>query len=352
MLRHIANLGLLFSFMTLAATGVMSFFLPFSITTTRLHLVFGLATLVLVGLHLATRLRYFIQFAKQSVQLHNPGKATVPRWLLASIVAVWAGLLAASFYGIQPASGLVANSYESRHKAEIFRARPGTVYEHLKDQTRIVQLRPAEDAVLIELQIEYANDLDQRPAAAVWAETTRGVMIQTLFLDERLAFSEHPSWGGKPTPRVNILPVWRHRYTLISGVDPHGEVDALTGATPKHSFSLGEYLSTDADKVLVYLELNLPGDPDQHWPDPHVGQPSVLYAVLIDLTSDQRYYLMQLIGHGGGAEQSGAIAYDLLALGSARWLVEKILVKIDRGASRPSPTTQVSVTESIGPVSQ
>ena len=57
LIRHIANLGLLLSFTTLAVTGVMSFVLPFSITTTRVHIVFGLATLVLVGMHLAGRLR-------------------------------------------------------------------------------------------------------------------------------------------------------------------------------------------------------------------------------------------------------------------------------------------------------
>ncbi|MEM9346251.1 MAG: hypothetical protein AAGB26_06515 [Planctomycetota bacterium] len=42
LIRHLANLGLLFAFATLAVTGVMSFVLPFSITTARVHIVFGL----------------------------------------------------------------------------------------------------------------------------------------------------------------------------------------------------------------------------------------------------------------------------------------------------------------------
>lgn len=329
MLRHIANLGLLFSFITLAVTGIMSFVLPFSITTARVHIVFGFATIVLVGLHLATRLRYFSRIAKQSVQLKAPAKPQVPRWLVAAICIVWAGLLTASFYDTPPATTLVENSYEARHKAQILRTSPRIAYEHFEDQTRIVQLKADEKAVLVEVQIDYADDLPARPAAAVWAQTTRGTMIQTLFLDDRLAFSETPEWGGQPTRRVDILPVWRHSYTLINGIDPNGEVNALTGATPKHSFSLSETLKTEADKVQIFLELNLPGDPDERWPDPHVGQPSILYAALIDLTTDQRYYLMQPVGHGGGAAEDGGMGYDLGELSSAQSLVDKVLIEIN-----------------------
>ena len=58
-MRHVVNFGLLFSFLTLAVTGVMSYLLPFRIETARVHILFGAATLVLVGLHLAGRVAYF-----------------------------------------------------------------------------------------------------------------------------------------------------------------------------------------------------------------------------------------------------------------------------------------------------
>ena len=58
-MRHVVNFGLLFSFLALAATGVMAFSLPFSIVTTRVHIVFGLTTIILVVLHLLSRLKYF-----------------------------------------------------------------------------------------------------------------------------------------------------------------------------------------------------------------------------------------------------------------------------------------------------
>lgn len=335
MLRHIANLGLLLSFVTLAVTGVMSFVLPFSITTTRVHLVFGLATIVLVGMHLATRVRYFTRIASQSVKGAGQAKPQVPRWLLGAIVVVWAGLLATSFYGTQPATAVESISYESRRKAEIVRPRPRTAALTLEHAVRVVQLKPDDRSVLIEIDVEYNDALDQAPVAAIWAETTRGAMIETLYLDPALAYSETPDWHGKPTPRHAILPIWRHRYTLINGIDPIGEIDAVTSATPKHSETLNDYLETDADKLTIYLEFNAVGDTDAAWPDPHVGQPSVVYAVFIDLEAPQTYHLMQLVGHGGGAEQNGEVNYDLDAISSAKQIVEKVLVKLVRDEVQP-----------------
>nr|MBX2851360.1 hypothetical protein [Phycisphaeraceae bacterium] len=140
LIRHIANLGLLLAFTTLAVTGVISFVLPFSITTARVHIVFGLLTLILVGLHLATRLDYFVRIARQSVDLKAAKKPQVPRWLVGSVVLAWAGLLAVSFYGARPAADLIAVGYEARHAAEIFRATPQTAYEKLGPDLRVATL--------------------------------------------------------------------------------------------------------------------------------------------------------------------------------------------------------------------
>ena len=72
-MRHVVNFGLLFSFVTLAVTGVLSFVLPFDLPTTRIHIVFGLVTLILVGLHLYSRVPYFKQ------QLGSKSGASVSR---------------------------------------------------------------------------------------------------------------------------------------------------------------------------------------------------------------------------------------------------------------------------------
>lgn len=333
LIRHIANLGLLLAFTTLAVTGVMSFVLPFSITTTRVHIVFGIATVVLVGMHLATRVGYFTRVARQTVALGSARKPQVPRALVVGVVVVWAGLLAASFYGTQPASGLIGLGYEARHKAMIFRADPRTVYEQVGPVNRIASVSKDSGELVIGIEVEYREVFASQPAAAVWAQTTgvEGRMIQTLFVDQAVAYSDNPQWNGKATPRHHILPVWRHRYRDINGIDPTGDTNAVTSATPTHSFSVEQSLAPDGDdQIVVWLELNAHGDANDAYPDPHLGQPSILYTALIDLTSDQRYYLMSRTAHGGGAEQDGSPRYGFDGITTAKHLVEKVLVQIKR----------------------
>lgn len=172
LVRHVANLGLLLAFTTLAVTGVMSFVLPFSITTARVHIVFGLVTLVLVGMHLATRVSYFTRIAKQSVDFKTKKKPQVSRWVVASIAIVWAGLLWTSFYGTTPASNLIATGYEARRTAEIFRAAPQTAYKKIGPSVRVASLSAESGQVVIDVDVEYREDFDQQPVAAIWAQTT------------------------------------------------------------------------------------------------------------------------------------------------------------------------------------
>lgn len=332
LIRHIANLGLLLAFTTLAVTGVMSFVLPFSITTARVHIVFGLATVVLVGMHLATRLRYFTRIAKQSVTIKIKGKPQVPRWLVAGILVVWAGLLYASLNDTQPVTALVDQGFEAKHKANIFRASPQTVYEQVGPINRIATVSAESGELVISVEIKYREALKVQPVAAVWAQTTGlpGRMIQTLFVDEAIAYSDTPVWHGKATPRHHILPIWRHSYRDVNGIDPTGDTDAVTTATPKHSFSVEQAFASDEDEIVVYLEFNAHGDANDAYPDKHLGQPSVCYTALIDLTLEQDYYLMTRTSHGGGAELDGSPRYDFEDLTTAKDLVEKVLVRIQR----------------------
>lgn len=333
-LVHAVNLALLPCFATLAITGVRAFLEPFSLTWTRVHLVFGAATATLVLLHLASRVAYFRRVAAETLRGPSGGRRRVPRSVVALVAFGYGALLAAAINGATPVSAMVGLGYEARHRAEIVRPRPDTAWERLGPTLRVGQ-RPAEaPGMSLEVEVEYATARLEEPAVAIWAETTRGALIETLFLDARVAFSDDPVFGGVATPREAILPVWRHRYTAQSGLDPAGEVDAVTQPTPEHRFSLAQHLTTDAREVVLFLELNVPGDPDAAWPDPRLGQPSVLYSTLIDLERPERYHLLRLTGHGGDAVESGRIAYDLERVTTAADLIEKVLVRIE-----PPPRT-------------
>lgn len=324
-MRHLINFGLLFCFTTLAVTGAMAFFLPFSIDTTRVHVVFGLATLILVGLHLAGRVGYF----KKQLAGATSNRARASRPLLAGLVLGWAGLLVVAIFGWQPSRWFIEQGYEARHRAEIVRSSPLTGFLDSQADLRLIVREPGPGAdVALGVFIGFSQRLKKPPAIAVWAESMTGAMIETLYLDPALAYSDEPNWAGKPTPRHHILPIWRHRYTLASGVDPQGDLEVLTAATPSHSFTLDDQLKLNAARRFVLcVEVNAPGDPNEHYPDPHLGQPSLIYTAYIDLDDSQPYALGELTGHGGGSERDGAIRYDLSGFTTAQQLIHLVLVK-------------------------
>ena len=323
MLRHWVNFGLLFSFLTLAVSGLLAYLQPFSLATTRVHMVFGLLTLLLVGLHLASRIPYF---KAQTVGK----KASYP--LLAVITLSWVALLVVSLSGVWPSKPLMAGSYESRQRQAIVRPSPLAGIAELDGGQRLVGRNPGEDAdTSVSLLLRFGEELEQRPAVAVWAETTNGSMVETLYLDTELAFSEDVTWEGRPTKRHHLLPIWRHRHTLVSGVDPKGEIDAFTAATPEHAFTLDQYLKSGEDgRFVICVEVNVLGDANEAFEDELLGQPSLLYTAYVDASEGAKYQLLELTAHGGEAIESGTLNYDFDGIDSARKIVDLLLVHAEK----------------------
>ncbi|MCP4885240.1 MAG: hypothetical protein GY904_01295 [Planctomycetaceae bacterium] len=52
---------------------------------------------------------------------------------------------------------------------------------------------------------------------------------------------------------------------------------------------------------------------------------------MIKLDKSERYAILELTGHGGGAENNGNIQYDLGDITTAKDLVDLLLVKLDAG---------------------
>jgi hypothetical protein len=156
-----------------------------------------------------------------------------------------------------------------------------------------------------------------------------------------LAHSETPTWGGKQIARHRVLPIWRHRYTLVSGVDPYGEIDAATTATPTHSFSLESYLQLGQQKEFVlWVEINAPHDTNSEFADPQLGQPSTLYSALISLDAPQPYTILELTGFSD-PDSRGELRYELERITTAKELIDLLLVRVTPkpgSASTPVPT--------------
>ncbi len=337
MFRHLVNVGLLFSFLTLAVTGVASFVLPFEITTTRVHIIFGLATTLLVGLHLSSRTRYFATLLTPAKTTRQTRQKTIGILL---VVIGWAGLLYVSFVNMPLAKAIIGQGYEAKHSKEIFRSNPQSSFARKENVLKTVRQSGEPDVAVIS-EVEFRPNVTTQPVAiAIWAESQNGSMIETLYLSESLAYSDFPMWAGEKVPRHRILPIWRHKYTLINGVeptdDPNRKVDAYTGATENHSFTIDSRLTSDQQPFLIYLEMNAAKDPNETYTDPLLGQPSLIYSTYIDPNATQPWSILDLIGQSDGAFEDGQIRYDLDAITTAKQVLEKVLVKVAQSAEAPT----------------
>lgn len=323
-MRHFVNFGLLFGFVALAVSGAMLFWQPFSLAVARVHIVLALTTVVLVGLHLASRVPYF------SARLRPRPPRRFPLDAVGSLVVV-AGLLGGAAVGWRPFEVLVEQGYESQHRVEIVRPSALSGFDWAEDAALTVSRAPSDDADLrVSLLVKLKHTVAPPPTIAVWAETTSGAMIETLYLDPRVAYTESPTWHGRQIDRAAVLPIWRHRYTLVSGVAPGGDTDAVSGATPTHSFSLDSYLTAgDQNEIVLCVEVNAPNDPNEDYPDPLLGQPSLLYTAYLELDGEQPYALLELTARGDNT-QPGTPRYDLENITSAKRLIELILAKVER----------------------
>ncbi len=324
MISKIVNYSLLLNFLILAGTGVTRFFVPFSLSLSRLHILTGFCLAILVALHLKGKGRYYLRIISQkSERTKKPSSG-----FLLILTGAWVLFWVVAWNGWPVAEQLINLGYEARNRAHIFRPAPDVA--RLESAAGLEVAKRTEDDTRLWLDLEWTDDYREleTPVLAVWAESKNGTLIETIFLSEELSFADEVPWGinESNTRRKYILPIWRHRYSIVSGIDPDGEIDLTSGATPKHQFSLRTHLEAKEESFTLYAEVNKSADPNDDWAD----QPSVIYAVRVNPTDIQSYYLLKLIGHAGGdSTTDGMLNYDLSTLTSGKNFVERILIKVD-----------------------
>jgi hypothetical protein len=162
------------------------------------------------------------------------------------------------------------------------------------------------------------------------AETSAGTLIETLYLDEALAFGEDVTFQDVKTRRHLLLPVWRHRYTVVSGVDPQGKIDGFSGATPEHTFTLDQNLKLGAENGFVlFVEVNAVRDPNAAYADADLGQPSVLYSAFIQPGKGNPYVLLELTAPAAPPSKTAPPGYDFDGIDTAKNLIDLLLVKTE-----------------------
>ena len=308
--------AMLLNFLVLVGTGGLRFFTPFNINLSRLHIFSGLILAILILVHLVDR---YQPLKTILMPRRKPVRARV--WLAPLIATLGcATLWAAAWYGAQGASQLMSLSYEQRNHASIFRNQDNVAYHNQDRLTRITKLTTTDASLDLELLWKFSP---KGCAVAIWAETKSGSIIETLYLTGSLKYSESHPWEQGTARRGKILPLWRHRYTAVCGVDPFGTTDLISQPTINHQWLLDKHLNDGAEAFVVFAEVNRPND----------NTPSLVYAASIDPESSNPYTLLSLVGHGGGSEKDGELNYDLSSLPTDSQVVERILVKTTFGTS-------------------
>lgn len=204
------------------------------------------------------------------------------------------------------------------------------------------------------LQLEFVKGKAHNyPSLAIWMEDLDGEIIQTLFVTQSIASGYYAfgdagdgKWLKEPgvASRPASLPYWLHRRELAKEENmglpsPQNPVpDAYTSATPITSFIMKAIpYEKPPLKFRLLVEVNQPWDWNEFWnnakyendPNYHSSaQPSVIYAVTVDLEDGFFTYHLNPIGHGHYAGADGKLYTDISTLSSALNMFKSITLQL------------------------
>jgi hypothetical protein len=202
------------------------------------------------------------------------------------------------------------------------------------------------------LQIDFVKgQAHNHPTFAIWLEDMDQNYLRTVFVTKSIATGifghgsiQKEVWDSKPGPqkRPGTLPYWLHKRSEALNLpllpdSAHPVLDGYTGATPKGNFVVkaGDNGSLPR-KFRVLFEINQPWDWNEYWtnslyddPDYRTScQPSLVYAVSIDLDKPGQEYFLNPIGHGQYAGKDGLLYTDLRSMTTALHIIDHVSVKL------------------------
>lgn len=185
------------------------------------------------------------------------------------------------------------------------------------------------------------------PQIAMWIEDLDGNFLSTIYVSEKLAKQSWTAAGGNR--RKESLPCWSYaqgkQYAdgLYLPTKDEPLPDAITGATPKGSFTTNIQMDEDIKLFVIKCEFNHSVDFNKFYPkdakegDSNYsggkmgsGQPAIVYQVMIDLNNKQREFKGELIGHSSPDGSDGKVYSDTSQLTTALDIIKSITVYINQ----------------------
>lgn len=183
------------------------------------------------------------------------------------------------------------------------------------------------------------------PQIAIWLEDMQGRYLSTVYVTHKIATQ---SWqaAGK-NRRKEALPHWcysrgmKYEDGLYLPTKKEPFTDGLTGATPHSGFDVCLQPVADLKQFRIKIEINHSTDFNEAFPESAKegdsnysggkkgsGQPAVVYAAEVDLTSGEKKFVAELIGHSSADGSSGDITADTSSLTTALHIVKSITIII------------------------
>lgn len=336
--RPIVSIFMLFGFLTILVTGLMSFVLRYNSLLSAVHTVFGLLFVGYGIFHLKNNFRPMLQYLKQ-----KRGK----RWAWLSMLLIPVSVVAL-VAGLPPFQTVVDVGYALKELRPIDRQRSETIYTHLGESGKnlSIDIKAGEHytgpgAVILGVTITGI------PQMAIWLEDTQGNYLETLYVTKKASNSSYIQslFSDEEIRRPEALPHWsfargiRSEDGLMTPSRNKPVADAITGATPLSSFDLRTKTNAKQTEVVVKLEINRSFDFNEVYskdafPDDEVysgtgntAQPSLIYAAEVDLEGE-RYNFMKLIGRGHHSGKDGELYTDLEGVTTAKEMLNRVIVEL------------------------
>jgi len=300
--RSITSLLGMLTFVVMAVTGALAFFLPFSIAIVGLHSLMGFVFVAFIAVHVLNNSRQL--------------KGHLRSRLVVLALAVTVGLSVVFFFQPAPVKAVLRLSQNLGPALDHFEVQEdGMVYHYA----------PSDD-YLMELTVKTGPNFDPEdpPKIAIWLENQGDYHIQTL-LGPDVISDDLPYWSFKRRG-------WEKAKEEAGNNE---EIDAVSIPTPNGSFDPADYiLPADPDTSTPYkllIEINQSGDAHGEYDD----QPSLVYSVEIDNLRPVTFQILDLVGYPKREDEDGKEAWSLYfadeGFGSALKLVDSVLLRIERG---------------------
>lgn len=220
-------------------------------------------------------------------------------------------------------------------------------------QTELIEYEQGDVKVYVEQGKEWLHDFPlffginkkNPPQIAIWLEDGDGNYLSTLYVSHKAATQSWQSAGKNR--RKEALPHWCHtrgvQYAdgLYLPTKEEPLTDGISGATPRGSFDMKVNPAEKLKQFVVKVEVNHSTDFNEYYTksakegEPHYsggkegsGQPALVYAAHIDLSSGAKTFEAVLIGHSSPDGNTGDIDADISELTTALHIVKRITITI------------------------